>query len=234
MDTNTIQRSHHHQANMFSLIKYAPRVYHLQFTKRFDLCATFMRYQEFYESANPRFVNSSFTLAEFERWYTYNTGGDEFTYHSDWSGFNMPLNIIKCVHDQGIADPNMYDSLMWGIYKMIDSVEQNCYIIGTSKECDIIDHELTHAMYYINEQYKLDVDNVIKYAVVWYQSLYEKLCSTLSNEGYAPHVFWDEINAYLTEQDVYQPIGELSAEDGYCELRDRLINVRKKYFEDKN
>jgi hypothetical protein len=191
-----------------------------------------MRYQEFYESSNERFVNNSFTIAEFVLWYSNNVGKGEFTYCTDWAGFNFPLDIIKKCHDCGISDPNMYDSFMWGIYKMIDTLEPDSYLIGTSKESDtIIDHELTHAMYYINEKYKTSVDDVIKYAIAWWKPFYEKICEVLSNEGYAPHVFWDEINAYLTEEDVFDPIQDLENEMGYKKLRENLITLRKDFFE---
>lgn len=216
---------------MFSLTKYAPRVYHLQFDHQFDLCATFMRYQEFYESANPRFVNSSFTLSEFELWYTKDSGKEQFTYHSDWAGFNMPLDIIKRVHDCGIPDPNMYDSFMWGIYKMIDTLEGDCYIVGSSKDVDIIDHELTHAMYYVNQDYKREVDDRI--SSICNSELLDELYNVLTDEGYAPHVFVDEINAYLTEYQMYQAFEdeELMNIPGFKALRQDLMKIRKRYFE---
>lgn len=212
---------------MFSLIKLAPRIYHLRVTSQYDLCSIFMRYQEFYESSNERFVNQKFTLAEFSSWYTRNVGNGEFSYCTDWCGFNMPLKIIKNCRDLGISDPNMYDSIMSGIHDMIECIDPDSYIIGSTPELDALDHEITHAMFYVNETYK---EQVIKTIANISKTLWLKLITILENEAYAPHVYIDEINAYLTESSVHEFFEEFKINQEFKKLRNNLLVLRKKFI----
>lgn len=215
---------------MFSLIKLAPRIYHLRVTTQFDLCSMFMRYQEFYESSNERFVNQKFTLAELQSWYTRNVGNGEFSYYTDWCGFNMPLKIIKNCRDLEISDHNMYDSIMSGIHDMIECIDPDSYIIGSTPELDALDHEITHAMFYVNESYRVQVIRTIAHIT---NSLWLKLTTILENEAYAPHVYVDELNAYLTEPSVHEFFEEFKMNQEFKKLRNNLLTLRKKFINDK-
>jgi hypothetical protein len=181
------------------------RVYRMHFKCRYDLNMTFLRYQEFYESPNGKFYGSKFTIVEYMEWYTKEHDPDDrtFTYPKDWSGFNIPVPVIKSVHDKGIDDPNHYDRLMMRIYKRIvkECGDDNAYLIGTYENKDnkkestsTLRHELAHALYSINAKYKAAVDEALD---AMPKGLWKEMTAVLRHEGYNAGVFHDELQAYI-------------------------------------
>jgi len=71
-----------------------PKVYLFTCDSQYELCMTFVRAQEFYES--PEFKNSYFTLEEFIDWWSLNMAKKEgtFDYPSMWGGFNIPGHCL--------------------------------------------------------------------------------------------------------------------------------------------
>src|SRR5208337_624717 len=136
---------------MFTLKCINPAIWHLHFSKQYDLNMHFLRYQEFYE--NPKFRNKSVALVDIMDWYSKHIGKGNFTYAKDWAGFNFPGKYIFEVHQKGIEDINRYDRLMLGIAEFIASKENSdaWYIIGTSEEddelADTFNHELAHGIF---------------------------------------------------------------------------------------
>lgn len=211
---------------MFSLTKIKPRIYHLEFTTHYDLCMCFLRYQEAYESTEDRFKTSSFTLVDYMKWYTLNSSrgkSKSFRYIEDWTGFNIPLDVIKNVRDRGITDPNMYDSLFSGIYDMITACgEYNCYLIGSQVgELKTMKHELVHAEYFTNVAYRTKVLSEIRALNV---ELYDELSTLLKNLDYSVEVLDDEINAYLVAGDT-NCFSSLTKKQGFKTLKKKLISL---------
>lgn len=208
---------------MFQLTKIRDRVYTLKFDDAYELCMAFMRYEEFYESPNPMFQGHSFTWAKYMSWYSKTFGEGSFTYAADWSGFNIPAKIIAQVHQLGIPDPNHYDTLMLGIYHMI---EPDAYLIGVSNNGDIERHELTHAMYHLDEAYRNGVHWLL--ARLGEETL-QQMKQALYDTGYAPVTVVDEIQAYVTT-------GEMSLFDNVTdqeklnEVRAKLKELHQKHF----
>jgi len=169
---------------------------------------TFVRYQEFYESKYDHIRDSRFTLVEHMGAYRreYLENNDElWCYPTDWAGYNLPASVIKQVHDLGIPDPNHYDSLMLGIYGMImcETMGKAAYIIGTyvhegedeNAGALTMKHELTHALFATNDEYREKVLEIINSVSV---ELREKLIGILAKNNYPRKTALDEINAYLT------------------------------------
>lgn len=192
---------------MFSVKQIRPRVFHLEFDSWRELSMTFVRYQEFYESKYDNIRDSRFTLVQQMGAYCreyLKCNDSTWSWTSDWSGFNIPAETIKQVHDLGIPDPNHYDSLMLGIYGMImcETFNMNAYIIGTyidkknkKLEASMLRHEMTHAMYYINNDYR---NKVVDALSAIDEKLRQDLIKALSDQNYPPKTALDEINAYLT------------------------------------
>lgn len=69
-----------------------PHIFHVNFSSQEELASTFLRFQEHFES--PSFKGKIFSLDDYKRWYIkHSPNGQktgEFTYYSDWSGFNIP------------------------------------------------------------------------------------------------------------------------------------------------
>lgn len=195
---------------MFQLIRKRQGVYLLNFNNHVDLCYAFMRYQEFYESPNQRFQGKTFTWPTYMKWNMtkYNDkkskqfrGKYSFGYADQWAGFNIPLDVIKQVHDMGIPDPNEYDALMLSVYKMISRNETKAYLIGAPPGGQAEQHELTHSLWFLNSEYKNAATKIIvkpAYARCTRNLLVIDLKKCLFDIGYTESVVIDEINAFVT------------------------------------
>jgi hypothetical protein len=77
-----------------TLREVAPNVYLMTYDTPYELCMSFVRVQEFYES--PEFKGKYFTLEEFIDWWSLNESKikGSFDYPARWSGFNIPGTVI--------------------------------------------------------------------------------------------------------------------------------------------
>ena len=203
------------------LHKITSNIIHVKFKSQIDMCETFCRFQEHYES--PEFMGKVFTLGEFREWYSEQYGA--WTYYIDWHGFNIPDYILIPFKD-GSFDPlsekerNFLDKFRYKKGKF--------YIIGTSDfKPEALGHEICHALYYLDEEYKKEVDLIIskadKKADAW--SNFENF---LLNKGYTAEVIDDEIQAFLScnKEHMSQKYKlEIPKETSFFE------ELRRKYFE---
>ena len=183
--------------------KYAEKIYIAIFDCQYDLTMTFVRIQEFYES--PVFKGKYFSLEEFMDYWSKEMGDGKFTYIHQWSGFNVPGNILRdwrelyCVNS---FEP-IRDKEFALLDKLFDKLRQDkedlksIYLFGFSKDNKniekVINHESAHAMYHVNERYKESVDKLIRN----YDSGLVKTASKKIKEmGYGENVINDEIQAY--------------------------------------
>lgn len=196
----------------FKLTEIHPGIFLAEFNSQYDMAMTFLRYQEFYESANPKFKGNQFTIIDFMEWYSKGHKG-VFTYPKDWTGFNIPMDVVCQLQRNTTClgsppDWNKYDVVMKGIAERIalkrgwlQHGTQKSYIIGAVKGSKgVIKHEIAHALYSIYPEYKKEMD---------------KLYSRLSSEnkkylmgdfkalGYAKSVWKDEAQAYLSTGDYF-------------------------------
>lgn len=207
-------------------------MYHLYFDDARELSMAFFRYTEFYESKYDQIRGKKFTWVQqmgfYCREYLQDNNAD-WSYGSDWGGFNIPLSVIKQVHDLGIPDPNHYDSLMIAIHDMVfcDSLGKETYLVGTSSstEKSLLRHELTHAMFHIDEEYRKESTLIIESAP---RKLEDALKEVLRNANYPDKVHIDEIQAYITtgEGGHFDDVEE----NGLEELRSCLRALHKKTY----
>lgn len=199
------------------LQKLYPRLYLLKFEEkdRYDMCMTFCRYQEKYESPNPRFRNKDFELVDFMEWYSKDRDGS-FSYAKDWAGFNIPDTLFKGYWYQNIRDKNKYDKLMLQAYYSIwhdikygddsfwntgvptdfgkDGQSPKYYLIGATNDWGI-NHEFAHGLYYLNPKYKRQMNALTRKLP---KKFLTKVHSWLKYIGYTPHVYDDETQAYMS------------------------------------
>jgi hypothetical protein len=98
----------------------------------------------------------------------------------------------------------MSDKTYWeialadAVYKKIDFTKP-FYIIGGKKgDMNVIDHEISHALYYMNTEYK-DLMDAANYQ--FYKNLrmeYSKMIKKLKKMGYGNNVIKDEVQAYMS------------------------------------
>lgn len=182
---------------MFELTKVIPGVYLLAFQDRMELSAHFMRYQEYYESPDERIVGKPFQLMNYMKIYASKNKLKHFTYFNDWSGFNLPLSSLEKCYDS-ISDKNDYDHFMKQIAEFIrrDCGDSAAYLIGTRiGETTTINHEIAHGLYFVNEDYKLEMYELVEKLP---KEIRTHLNKTLKQMGYNSNVFVDEIQAYLS------------------------------------
>jgi len=176
----------------FDLIEVRPNIFLMKFKNSYDLCMTFLRYQEFYENANPKFRGKSFTILDFMDWYTKDKKGFVFTYTIDWAGFNIPGHIIMDVRKAGIKDPNQYDQVMKDVHSVCCA--EDFYLIGMFSGSPVFEHEIAHGYFYTNQSYRREMKKLVSALPT---DLKKQLYKVLTSMGYAKSVHTDEIQAYF-------------------------------------
>jgi len=183
----------------------APRIYCVIVDDNYDRAMLFCRYQEYYESPYKKFRGKKFSWMEYMREYKIFWKKDVFTYPEDWSGYNIPSNILEGGIDAFYKETE-YDVIMNDVFFhcSIDSQNKNdgqrCdwYLIGaSSKDLKTMDHEIAHGLYFTNNTYKKIVDVLIKNIKPTH---YEKLKKKLIKMGYVndKKIIDDEIQAFMS------------------------------------
>lgn len=160
----------------------------------------FMRYQEFYESDSETFRGKGFKWSDYVKYYKEKTKNDIFTYHEDWSGYNMPCDSIEsCM--RVIPDLNFYDLIMFSIVDTIRNIvgSDNYYLIGidqaNGEDPSLIHHEVAHGLWFSDPKYKnlqmINIENMD-------DDVREKFKSKILKAGYGENVVNDELQAYLS------------------------------------
>lgn len=183
----------------YKIEKVKPKVFAVIIKEQYDRAMTFLRIQEYYESPNPNFRgNKDFSFTEYMKWYTFEYGKG-FTYGTDWSGFNVPLEVAYQCYDTLTDRYTDYDDVMENIIHQIYELNgDDCdgYIIGAgSTEGDTFQHEICHGLYATNKQYKQLVDEV---TLTIPTKDYQSFRNNLIDMGYTDKVIDDEIQSYLT------------------------------------
>lgn len=155
----------------------------------------FCRCQEYYESPNPNFRNTKFSIWDYIEWYS-REHNNKFTYTGDWGGFNLPFEIMEDCMDKCERE-TPYD------YKMLDIIDEinlqktgnRAYVIGVdTTDSDTYIHEICHGLYYLNKEYKTIADEITNSLDKEEYLLFKTI---LLNMGYTESVINDEIQAYM-------------------------------------
>lgn len=171
-------------------------LFHIVIPTRKELALCMERIQEYYESPFPEIRGKIFTLGQVRQFgsretkgaNTY-TGGNHF--EADWSGYNWPGYCLD-PFSKGLFDP--LTSYEEDLVKLFKYRTERFYVIGTYGEddpSDTLEHEIRHAMYYLSEDYKKEVDKVLSKVDL------EPVKNWLRGIGYAEEVILDECQAYL-------------------------------------
>ena len=178
-----------------------PGIHLVVMPSQYMLAATFMRFQEYYES--PRFKDADFTVEEFMDWYAETHDG-EFTYFDDWHGFNVPSHVFEHFGYQ------THSNCWWHrlleketrLLQKVANLPKPYYIIGltekTVQKGVNLKHEFVHGLFYTDSGFREKVLAII--------CSYERLSiyKILRKWGYHSDVWEDEIVAYfltgLTEE----------------------------------
>ncbi len=182
----------------------ADSVFHIIAETQYDVTSTFMRVQEFYESPFPEIRGHFFTHEQYMDMCAHKndrSGSDEivFSYFEDWAGFNVPGNIfnkwVTKFSKKGLWEKEQ--DLVDLVYDSLEKKTNKFYVIGTYIDCEskTIDHELSHAWFYLDPEYKRTMLKLFRKLPVYAK---KQLKRYLDSDGYTPEVFDDEIIAYLS------------------------------------
>ncbi len=173
-----------------------PGIYHFQAKNQYELTSTFIRLQEFYESPYKQIRGKYFDLDDFFDIYAKKFGN--MTYFTDWHGFNVPGHIVNEFIET--FEYNFYkkEELFANLFcdGKLFCEENKYYVIGTWKNDDI-DHELCHAWYYLDPEFKKHAYACVKVLKDKYRQQYDKVVNWLLKEGYCRKVINDEVMAYM-------------------------------------
>jgi hypothetical protein len=187
-----------------------------------ELAKAFCRFQEYYES--PKYAGKIFTLTEYKKWYSQRYGG--WTYYTDWGGFNIP-NYVFEPFKAGSFDP-----LTKAEKQLLDAFRHRngkFYVIGTfGNNPDSLDHEVCHALFYLDYEYKKAVLSKVCLSALKQPEKFRGLNQWLVKEkGYSDGFVMDEMQAYLACNaiELYYDY-EIDVPDIYEELE----SIKKKFF----
>jgi hypothetical protein len=167
--------------------KIADKIFLVRTKTQYELTATFLRFQEHYES--PKFHGKIFSLETYMDWYAKTYGN--FTYYSDWSGFNLPSSTFKAFYD-GKFDP--LSEKEQAFLRLFENETGSFYVIGVYGDGDgALIHEKAHALFSVDDEYKKQSLKLIRKFDT------DDLRETLLQEGYTKHVLDDEVQAYMVE-----------------------------------
>ena len=185
----------------------APHIYCVAVEDAYDRAMLFSRYQEFYESPIKGIRNRFFTLEGLMKRYRDHYNKETFTYPEDWAGYNIPsYSLEKAIEKFGDKYMTEYDEIMQHIvsecetksYSLNNGSKHNWYLIGTDNfKSRTMNHEMAHALYYTNPEYKRNCDALISKIK---KSDYTKLNKALVGIGYLNNkkIIDDEIQAFMS------------------------------------
>ena len=159
----------------------------------------FMRPQEYYESAFDEIINKQFKVSRFMDIYKQQYGKKDFTYGSDWAGFNIPSTVLEeCMFNIPEDEINNWDKLMLSVINTIRTIESghNYYLLGVDELSNaLLEHEFAHAMFFTLPEYK---EEMTKMNEDCDPTVRDMMCKCITEYGYADHVLPDELQAYMS------------------------------------
>lgn len=213
---------------MMNVTQPLPNVLYIQFDTITDMSSTFGRVQEYAEG--PKLHHQVMSWSRLKKYHK--SKGESRTFNAAWLGFNIPgwafqeffdkCESFKPKELEGIKLVLSYN--FDGDFYVICDADKNA-----KKESQKAgDHELSHALFGTNREYKqrvLDLLNGYSRKPMLEEKIKKMGC-------YAPHVWDDEIHAYVTT-DTYSNLLErfdLSKDDAELkQLKDNLETLFKEY-----
>jgi len=178
-----------------------PGIFGVFLDDEYHLPMLFCRVQEFYESDNDEFRGKKFSIWRYMEWYSKSRSGS-FSYPSDWSGFNIPFEILEECYNIHDENETPYDGVMRWIINEVGKKKKShlAYVIGivtNDEDNTVLDHEICHGMYYIDSEYRARADSATEELELKHGKEFRKFRKNLISMGYHEDVVRDELQAYL-------------------------------------
>ena len=168
----------------------------LEFNTQKDLALAFCRVEEYYEG-NPKVNGKYLSLEQFLD--AFMTDDGKLDYFHYWTGFNIPGNIFIKWSQKNMSEKTYWENaLAYAVHSKLD-LEKPFYIIGGVKgDIEVIDHEIAHALYYMNKEYKTVMEELTYNFYKSHRMEYSRMVKYLKKMGYGKNVVKDEIQAYMS------------------------------------
>jgi hypothetical protein len=216
------------------IIKIINNVYCLKYPTLNELSNAFVRIQEYYDGIF--FKDEIFELKEFITMWSEKKGDGKYTYPEFWNGYNVPGTVLE----KWLTEVNCKSSIRNEEQALIEKVKvihcsnnlKNCYVFGITDETAglenkiVTEHETAHALYYLFPKYRKKCNSWVKKLP---KEFLQKAQNYLLNRGYNRLSFNDEIQAYLSSDDLQT--GILGIKTLNCKLRNvNILKVFREYF----
>jgi len=162
-----------------------------------EITTTFFRMEEYYESPLKGLYEKKFSVFDFLI-ESMNDDG-QIDYFSKWIGFNIPGHSIlewSALHCPDYTPKET--EVMNHITSKVDVLKPFYIIAAKEQNTKVMDHEIAHALYYLNERYRgrmLDLSIKMRQLD---KNNYNKMIKKLRRMGYNQSVFNDEVQAYMS------------------------------------
>ncbi len=187
----------------FDAYEIFPGAHFIRFKKQKEMAQTFMRFQAYYE--DPRFQGEFFPQYEFIEWFRWKRAfkPGRFDYYTRARGFNFPISNLEAFYDGSFKYITQREKSVLSLYQ--DLRKSGQYVIATFNEgpdeaitdgeLNSLRHEIAHAFYHLDPQYRAQVEAILGDAN---PDLMDRIATYLHKEaGYHPSVMEDELHAYL-------------------------------------
>lgn len=182
-------------------VKVQKNIYIVSATSQYELAISFLRLQEFYESSFPEICGHYFTTEQYMDRYAEEFGN--FTYTSDWNGFNIPGDVVeKFFKVFGDDLTNHEKELRKLLVPALNPVRKvRFYVIGVhGNDVGVVDHETAHALFYLSSEFNKSMTELIDNI---HPIIKKRIFTKLKKMGYGENVLIDEAQAYLSTSSLW-------------------------------
>jgi len=194
---------------------------------QYELASTFLRVQEYYES--PEFKDTVFDLEEYMDYYAEKYGN--FTYYSDWNGFNVPGNVVRSFFKEFAKFSKQLSQKEIDLFNILAEYidgDQKFYVIGLWKNDNTVEHEFSHAFYCVDPAYKKEMNALLKNVP---EEFKHRCLKVLQDDGYHKSVFVDETIAYFATNKITDFVDMFGEDVPWHDILPLQIAFEKRYEE---
>lgn len=163
------------------------KILEIRFENKYDLCHSTYVFSHHYE--DPEWNGKIFTRLELDEYYC-NKYADANWWKKRWSGSNLPDCAFKSFLEGrfiGLTDFEL------DLLNDIRNIKDPYYVIMTSEDSLYArDHELAHALWHTNSEYKNEAQNVLSE----FRGKFIQAEAEIRKIGYSDKVLEDEIHVY--------------------------------------
>ncbi len=205
------------------IIKISDRIIHIEFETIKEMTLTMFRFSEFSEGKKG-IKGKKFTPDEFIDLYSDDEGN--INYFAYWDGFNISISVIR--EFELLFPVGEISKRERRIIKALGDLKDG-YLITTLKDDEItLKHELAHALWYENVEYRNECTEVISLIP---KTVYKKFSDCLKAVDYIDEIVDTEINSYLVaynNKDMLEIFPNIDFRE-YEKFMDMLITLYYKY-----